>query len=334
MTVLITGVAGFIGMHVADLLLRRGDRVIGIDTLNAYYDPALKDARLETLTGRNGFSFEQVDFADGDALAQCLVRHPGTDSIVHLGAQAGVRHSIDHPEDYVRANLVGHFQMMEAARRIAEHGPGLKSFVYASSSSVYGANKEVPFSPEHRADHPMSFYGATKKSAEVMSQSYAHLYRLPMTGLRFFTVYGPWGRPDMSPILFAERILSGQAIRVFNNGDMRRDFTYIDDIASGVLAALDQPPSADEAQAAGAPHRIYNLGNNAPVALLDYIGVIEAACGQKAVLDLQPMQPGDVPETFADISATTRDLGWTPTTPIDVGIPKFVEWYKQWRSRA
>ena len=180
----------------------------------------------------------------------------------------------------------------------------------------------------------MSFYGATKKSAEVMSQSYAHLYRLPMTGLRFFTVYGPWGRPDMSPILFAERILSGQAIRVFNNGDMRRDFTYIDDIASGVVAALDHPPASAESPAAGAPHRIYNLGNNAPVQLLDYIGVIEAACGRKAVLDLEPMQPGDVPETYADISATTRDLGWKPTTPIEVGIPKFVAWFKDWRSRA
>ncbi len=335
MTVLVTGVAGFIGMHTARALLDRGETVIGIDNLNPYYDPALKRARLETLQGRNGFRFEEVDFADRAALEAFDTDHPEIDRIVHLGAQAGVRYSLKEPFDYAQANLVGHLAMMDMARRrmARQHTDGgrmdggLKHFVYASSSSVYGANRDIPFSVEDRVDRPVSLYGATKKAGEVMSYSYASLYAIPMTGLRFFTVYGPWGRPDMSPWLFTERILKGTPIEVFNNGEMRRDFTYIDDIVAGVLAALDRPPVGEDGEP---PVAVYNLGNHQPVALLDYIRVIEKACGRDAELILKPMQPGDVLETYADIDASTRDLGFRPTTPIEDGIPRFVEWFRRY----
>ena len=323
MTVLVTGAAGFIGLYTTRALLDRGERVIGIDNMNPYYDPALKRARVAELDGRKGFSFLEIDFTDRDAMTDFDIAHPEIDRIVHLGAQAGVRYSIEHPFDYLRANLTGHLVMMEMAR--GRMDKGLKHFVYASSSSVYGANRDIPFSVDDRVDQPMSFYGATKKSCEVMSHSYASLYDIPSTGLRFFTVYGPWGRPDMSPWLFTERILRGEPIQVFNHGRMRRDFTYIDDIELGVLAALDHPPTrTSEAP----PTALYNLGNNTPITLLDYIKVIETACGREAELIMKPMQPGDVVETYADITASQRDLGYQPNVPIDIGIPKFVEWFK------
>lgn len=324
MTVLVTGVAGFIGMHVAKALLDRGDRVVGIDNINPYYDPALKQARLAELQGRNGFSFHRVDFADRAAMAAFDTAHPEIDRIVHLGAQAGVRYSIEQPFEYLQANLTGHLVLMEMAR--GRMDSGMRHFVYASSSSVYGANRDIPFSVEDKADRPMSFYGATKKANEVMSYSYASLYGIPTTGLRFFTVYGPWGRPDMSPWLFAARILSGRPIDVFNHGQMRRDFTYVDDVVAGVVAALDRPPVAGDEP----PVAIYNLGNHVPVALLDYIRVIEAACGRKAELVMKPMQPGDALETYADIEASHRDLGYQPATPIEVGIPRFVDWFRRY----
>ncbi|NQW09064.1 MAG: SDR family NAD(P)-dependent oxidoreductase [Alphaproteobacteria bacterium] len=323
MTVLVTGAAGFIGLHTARALLDRGERVIGIDNLDPYYDPALKRARLAELDGRNGFSLVEIDFADRDAMAAFDAAHPEIDRIIHLGAQAGVRHSIEQPFDYLHSNLMGHLVVMEMARHRMDKG--LKHFVYASSSSVYGANRDIPYSTDHQSDQPMSFYGATKKSCEVMSHSYASLYDVPSTGLRFFTVYGPWGRPDMSPWLFTERILRGEPIQVFNHGRMKRDFTYIDDIVAGVLAALDHPPAR---RGDAAPAAIYNLGNNGAVALLDYIRVIEKACGRDAELIMKPMQPGDVLETYADIAASTRDLGYQPSTAIEVGIPKFVDWFK------
>ena len=335
MSILVTGVAGFIGMHTAQRLLARGERVIGIDVVNAYYDPSLKHARLATLDGANGFSFEKLDFSDRAAVFGLLERYPDIDRVIHLGAQAGVRYSIEQPFEYLNANLTGQLVLMEFCRTLMDRPAGCRSFVYASSSSVYGANREMPFSLAQRTDQPMSFYGATKKAGEVMARSYAHLYRIPSIGLRFFTVYGPWGRPDMSPYIFTSRILGGETIQVFNNGQMKRDFTFIDDIVSGVVASLDTPPSDDGAgveveAGAGAevPHRIYNLGNNQPVALMDYIRVIEQACGRDAVIDFQPMQPGDVLETYADIEDTTRDLGYLPTTPIEVGIPRFVAWYR------
>ncbi len=325
MTVLVTGAAGFIGMHVTKALLDRGDRVVGIDNLNDYYDPRLKHARLVELEGRNGFEFHRVDFSDRAAMAAFDAANPDIDRIVHLGAQAGVRYSIEQPFDYLQANLMGHLVMLEMARGRVDKG--LRHLVYASSSSVYGANREVPFSVDDRVDRPMSFYGATKKSNEVMSYSYASLYGIPTTGLRFFTVYGPWGRPDMSPWLFTDRILNGRPIEVFNHGQMRRDFTYVDDIVAGVVGALDRPPAG---AGDGPPVAVYNLGNNTPVALLDYIRVIEKACGLRAELVMKPMQPGDVLETYADIDASRRDLGYQPTTPIEVGIPRFVDWFRRY----
>jgi len=336
MSIILTGVAGFIGMHTARRLLDRGEQVIGVDVINAYYDPALKHARLATLKDANGFTFEKLDFSDRDAMLGLIQRHPDIDRVVHLGAQAGVRYSIEQPVDYLTSNLTGQLVMMETCRAMMGRSGGCRSFVYASSSSVYGANRQMPFSLEQRTDHPVSFYGATKKAGEVMAHSYAHLYRIPSTGLRFFTVYGPWGRPDMSPYIFTSRIINGQTIQVFNNGKMSRDFTYIDDIVTGVVTALDTPPHEDNGvgdcgagnNEAGAPHRLYNLGNNRSVPLMDYIRVIEQACGRQAVIDYRPLQPGDVLQTWADIDASTRDLGYAPTTTIEVGIPRFVEWYR------
>jgi len=326
MTTLVTGAAGFIGFHVARRLTERGDRVIGIDNLNDYYDVRLKRDRLAA-AAREGFAFVQVDFADHRALDAALAGRT-FDRIVHLGAQAGVRYSIENPRAYVEANLVGHLNMLELARH-----RGTSHFVYASSSSVYGGNESLPFRVEDRVDHPLSLYAATKKADELMSETYAHLYRLPATGLRFFTVYGPWGRPDMAMWLFTRAILAGEAIQVFNGGDMRRDFTFIDDIVSGVIAAHDNPPPDDGMEKAGgsrAPHRLYNIGNHRPEELEKVIALIEQACGRPAIRENRPMQPGDVPATYADIDAIRRDLGFEPTVGIEEGVPRFVEWYKSY----
>jgi UDP-glucuronate 4-epimerase len=329
MTILVTGAAGFIGYHVSARLLARGERVVGIDNVNDYYSVALKRDRIAGQQRSHGdaFRFVEVDFSDNAALIRTLEGEP-CDRIVHLGAQAGVRYSIENPHAYVQANLAGHLSMLEVARaRASAH------FVYASSSSVYGGNDSLPFRVEDRVDHPLSLYAATKKADELMSETYAHLYRLPQTGLRFFTVYGPWGRPDMAMWLFTKAILAGEPIEVFGEGDMRRDFTYIDDIVTGVVAALDNPPPDDGTVKAGgskAPHRLYNIGNNRSEELTRMIGLIEQACGRKAERSLLPMQPGDVRDTYADISAIQRDLGFAPTTPIDVGIPRFVDWYRSY----
>ena len=326
MTTLITGVAGFIGMHVADRLLARGEHVLGIDDLNDYYDPALKHARLARLADRHGdaFTFVAVDFADVAALDAALA--PTTfDRIVHLGAQAGVRYSIENPAAYARSNLVGHLNMLEVARHADT------PMVYASSSSVYGGNTSLPFRVEDRVEHPLSLYAATKRADELMSDSYAHLYRLPLTGLRFFTVYGPWGRPDMAMWIFTKAILAGEPIPLFNHGRMERDFTYIDDIVSGVVACLDTPPADDGAEKPGgshAPHWLYNIGNNQSEQLGTVIDLLETAIGRKAVRNNLPMQPGDVERTFADIDPIREALGFAPTTAIDVGVPRFVEWYR------
>ena len=326
MTVLVTGAAGFIGYHVAKVLAARGEDVLGIDDLNAYYDPQLKRDRLADLG--DTIRFVQCDFAD-DAALDAAVAGAEIDRIVHLGAQAGVRYSLQNPRAYVRSNLAGHVNLLELGR-----ARGVSHLVYASSSSVYGGNKDMPFRVEDRVDHPVSLYAATKKADELMSETYAHLYRLPQTGLRFFTVYGPWGRPDMALWLFTSAILEDRPIAVFNHGRMQRDFTYIDDIVAGVIAALDHPPADDTAAKAGgsvSPHALYNIGNNRPEELGRLIDLIEAACGKPALRDFQPMQPGDVPATYADISAIATDLGYAPTTPIEVGVPKFVDWYRAYK---
>jgi UDP-glucuronate 4-epimerase len=331
MLVLVTGAAGFIGAHVARALLARGDRVIGLDNLNAYYPVALKQARLDRLVGAApGFHFAAADFADQAALAAALGGE-APDAIVHLGAQAGVRHSIERPRDYVHSNLVGQLEILELARHAR-----VRHLVYASSSSVYGDAATLPLDAEARADRPVSFYAATKKSNEIMAESYAHLYRVPMTGLRFFTVYGPWGRPDMAPWRFAERVLAGVPLPIYNFGRMQRDFTFIDDIVAGVLAALDRPPADDGAVKPGgsqAPHAVYNLGNDQPEALIDFVTLIGKACGIEPVLDLLPMQPGDVTATWADIGPARRDLGYAPATPLTVGIPRFIDWYRGYTGR-
>jgi UDP-glucuronate 4-epimerase len=329
MAVLVTGIAGFIGSSTARVLLGRGDEVIGIDNLNDYYDPALKRARLDAL-GRqygNRLRFERVDFADADALSRLAESHQ-IDNIVHLGAQAGVRYSLENPQAYVQSNLVGHCNMLELARAIRP-----KQTVYASSSSVYGGNKSLPFRVEDRVDHPLSLYAATKKADELISESYANLYRMPLTGLRFFTVYGPWGRPDMAMWIFTKALFAGEPLPLFNGGDMRRDFTYIDDIVRGVVACLDNPPEDDGAVKAGgsiAPHALYNIGNSRSEDLMRVVQLLEQATGKKALLDPQPMQVGDVKDTFADISAIERDHGFAPTTGIDEGVPRFVSWYRDY----
>jgi len=329
MTILVTGAAGFIGFHVARRLLERGERVLGIDNVNDYYSVQLKRDRLAAQSRDHGGAFRSIeaDFADSRALASALESEE-FDRIVHLGAQAGVRYSIENPHAYVQSNLVGHLNMMELARhRQSSH------FVYASSSSVYGGNETLPFRVEDRVDHPLSLYAATKKADELMSETYAHLYRLPQTGLRFFTVYGPWGRPDMAMWLFTKAIFAGEPIQVFGEGNMRRDFTYIDDIVTGVVAALDNPPPDDGEEKAGgskAPHRLYNIGNNNSEELTRMIAILEEACGRTADKRLMPMQPGDVRDTYADISAIQRDLGFRPSTKIDVGVPRFVEWYRDY----
>lgn len=333
MAILVTGAAGFIGYHVADRLLARGEAVIGIDNLNPYYPVSLKRDRIADLAARRGgaFRFLPLDFSDHEALERGLAG-TGIDRIVHLGAQAGVRHSIDNPRAYVQANVVGHLNILEFARH-----RGVAHLAYASSSSVYGGNTALPFRVEDRVDHPVSLYAATKKADELMSETYAHLYRLPQTGLRFFTVYGPWGRPDMALWLFTKAILAGEPIRVFNDGAMRRDFTYIDDIVAGLVACLDNPPPDDGAEKAGgsrAPHRLYNIGNSTSVPLTRMIDVLEEACGRPAIRRAEPMQPGDVRETYADLTAIARDLGYAPTTAIETGIPAFVAWYRAYHGLA
>jgi UDP-glucuronate 4-epimerase len=325
MVTLVTGAAGFIGFHTARALLARGEQVIGIDSFVPYYRLDLKEARTAALEGP-GFRLLRLDFADHAALMAALAPQR-IDRIIHLGAQPGVRWSIDHPHDYAHANLAGHLALLELARQ--RQVP----MVYASSSSVYGQNRKLPFAVEDRVDNPISLYAATKKAGELMAETYAHLYRIPLTGLRFFTVYGPWGRPDMAVWKFTEACLRGEAVPLFNAGDMRRDFTYIDDIIAGVLATADRPPADDGAPKPGgsiAPHAVYNIGNNRSEPLDRLVRVIEQACGRPLLIDSQPMQPGDVPDTYADISAIARDHGFAPTTPIDVGVPAFVDWYRNW----
>jgi UDP-glucuronate 4-epimerase len=329
MVVLVTGAAGFIGAATSRALLERGDEVVGIDSLNAYYDPKLKQARLAQLQQQfgNRFRFEHLDFADAEAL-KSFTDTIEIDGIVHLGAQAGVRYSLENPQAYVQSNLVGHCNMLDLARhRRPRH------MVYASSSSVYGSNKSLPFRVEDRVDHPLSLYAATKKADELLSESYASLYRLPLTGLRFFTVYGPWGRPDMAMWIFVKALYAGEPLPLFNGGEMRRDFTYIDDIVRGVIACLDGPPADDgEAKAGGstAPHALYNIGNSRSEDLMRVVELLEQETGRKALLDPKPMQVGDVRETFADLSAIERDHGFEPRTSIDQGVPRFVAWYRDY----
>jgi UDP-glucuronate 4-epimerase len=328
MTILVTGAAGFIGFHTAMRLLARGERVIGIDNFDAYYTVQLKLDRIAAIEAAGGhFRFIKVDFGDHAALEAALGGE-NFDRIVHLGAQAGVRYSLENPRAYVHSNLTGHANILELARH-----RGVRHMVYASSSSVYGGNEALPFRVEDRVDHPLSLYAATKKADELMSETYAHLYRVPMTGLRFFTVYGPWGRPDMALWLFTDAILHDRPIKVFNDGNMLRDFTYIDDIVSGVVGSLDRVPVDDGAAKAGgsiSPHALYNIGNNRSEKLGTLIDLIEAACGHTAVREMLPMQPGDVKATAADISAIERDIGFAPTTDITIGVPRFVSWFRDY----
>jgi len=323
MTVLVTGAAGFIGYHAASALVARGDAVVGIDNLNDYYDVSLKKARLAHLLSAEGFKFIHADITDRDGLGRALAEVGPVRHIVHLAAQAGVRYSLEQPFAYTDSNVTGQLTMLELCRHLQD----LEHMVYASSSSVYGSNAKLPFSVEDRTNCPVSLYAATKSAAELMSHSYAHLYGLPLTGLRFFTVYGPWGRPDMALFIFTKAILEGMPIRVFNRGDMARDFTYVDDIIQGILAALDHPPASNGGDP---PHRIYNLGNNNAEPLLRLIELIEKATGRKAERILEPMQPGDVRETYANIEAAARDLGFAPRVPLAEGVPRFVDWYRNY----
>lgn len=321
MAILVTGAAGFIGFHVSRALLQRDCAVIGVDNLNAYYDPALKQARLALLEGEKGFRFVRLDIAEPEAVAG-LADRGDIEAIVHLAAQAGVRHSLSAPFDYTTANVTGHLAMLELARSL----PGLRHFVYASSSSVYGGNAKLPFSVADRVDAPVSLYAATKRAGELMSHVYAHLYGIRASGLRFFTVYGPWGRPDMAAYLFADAIASGQPIRLFNGGRMSRDFTYIDDIVAGILGVLDNPP-----RDAGEQARIFNIGNNRPEDLGRFVSLIERSLGRKAKIVLSGMQMGDVTDTYADIEPISKLCGFVPTTPIEIGIPRFVDWFCAYR---
>jgi UDP-glucuronate 4-epimerase len=334
MKILVTGAAGFIGFHVSQRLLARGDEVIGLDNLNAYYDPRLKEERLRQLRDQAGFEFVKLDIADRDGIARLFVEDKPT-RVIHLAAQAGVRYSLKNPESYIDSNLVGFLNILEGCRH-----QEIEHLVYASSSSVYGANRKLPFSVDDDVDHPVSLYAATKKANELMAHTYSHLYGLPTTGLRFFTVYGPWGRPDMALFLFTKAILAGEAIDVFNYGKMQRDFTYIDDIVEGVVRVLDHIPHARPELAtstqrltpaeSAAPYTIYNIGNHSPVELLTFIDTLEKALGKTTSKNLLPMQPGDVPSTCADVEALMRDVGFTPATPIDSGISRFVAWYRDY----
>ncbi|MDJ0713163.1 MAG: NAD-dependent epimerase [Prochloraceae cyanobacterium] len=330
--ILVTGAAGFIGFHLADKLLARGDEVIGIDNLNDYYDVSLKKDRLAELEGKNNFYFEKIELSDRAKIENLFAQFQ-PEKVAHLAAQAGVRYSLQNPHAYIDSNLVGTANILEGCRH-----NGVKHLVFASSSSVYGANKKQPFSVSDNVDHPLSLYAATKKSNELMVHSYSHLYNIPATGLRFFTVYGPWGRPDMAMFIFTKAILEERELKVFNYGKMRRDFTYIDDIVDGIIRVLDKIPQPNpnwsalnpDPSISSAPYKIYNIGNNKPVELLHFIEVIEASTGKKAIKNLLPLQPGDVIETYADIEDLTRDTGFTPQTPIEVGIPRFVDWYRSY----
>lgn len=328
MRVLVTGAAGFIGAALCDRLLARGDEVLGLDNLNDYYEVALKEARLARLTGRAGFRFERVELADRAATARMFAAGP-LDLVVHLAAQAGVRYSVTHPEKYVDANLVAFGNVLEGCRHAR-----VGHLVFASSSSVYGLNAKMPFSERDNVDHPVSLYAATKKANELMAHVYAHLFGLPCTGLRFFTVYGPWGRPDMSPFLFVRAILAGEPLKVFNFGRMQRDFTYIDDVVEGVMRVMSHPPAPGAVTPASstAPWRVYNIGNNQPVELMRWIETFERCLGRKAELELLPLQPGDVVATAADVADLERDVGFHPATPVEEGVRRFVEWYREYYS--
>ena len=326
MAILVTGAAGFIGYHVAHTLLNQGHSVIGIDNLNTYYDVRLKQARLDQLRPHPQFQFHQLDIADRAGLHHLFARHT-PERVVHLAAQAGVRYSLENPHAYADSNLVGFVNILEGCR----HHP-VKHLVFASSSSVYGANRQLPYAVSHNVDHPLSLYAATKKANELMAHTYSHLYGLPTTGLRFFTVYGPWGRPDMAPFKFTKAIIEGRPIDVYNHGHMRRDFTYIDDIVEGVVRTLDHSPHPSDRHTVDpghshAPYRIYNIGNGHPVELMHFIQVIENYLGIKAKTNMLPMQPGDVLETCADVTALQQAVGFQPTTPLDLGLPKFIDWY-------
>ncbi|GAB2506875.1 NAD-dependent epimerase [Pseudoxanthomonas sangjuensis] len=330
MRVLVTGAAGFIGFHLSQHLLARGDEVLGYDDLNAYYDPTLKQARLDQLLPQPGFRFVRASLED-DAALQAAFESFGPQRVVNLAAQAGVRYSLENPRAYIDSNIVGFLNVLEACRH-----RGVEHLVYASSSSVYGANRKLPFAVEDSVDHPVSLYAASKKANELMAHTYSHLYGLPTTGLRFFTVYGPWGRPDMALFLFTKKILAGQPIDVFNHGRHSRDFTYVDDIVEGVIRTLDRVPGPDpdydpldpNPGTSSAPYRVYNIGNHKPVQLLRYIEVLEQCLGRKAQMNLLPMQPGDVPDTEADVSALQRDTGYSPDTGIETGVRRFVDWYR------
>ena len=334
--VLVTGAAGFIGMHVARRLLREGHAVLGIDNLNSYYDPALKAARIEALKAFPLFRFEKMDIADRDCIAR-LFAQEGFAHVVHLAAQAGVRHSLNHPRAYADANLIGFLNILEGCRHTR-----CKHLLYASSSSVYGANTRMPFRTSDNVDHPLNLYGATKKANELMAHAYAHLFALPATGLRFFTVYGPWGRPDMAMWLFLDAILQGRPIKLFNHGRMRRDFTYIDDVVEAVVRLVPRPPAANPAWSAAAPDpatsrapwHVYNIGNSQPVEILEVVRLIEQATGRRAAQELLPMQPGDVPETYADVSDLERAVGFRPATSIAEGVTRFVDWFRDFRIRS
>jgi len=329
MRILVTGAAGFIGFHTAKVLLARGDEVVGLDNLNEYYDVNLKHARLDVLRQESAFKFMHLDLASRDEISD-LFASERFERVVHLGAQAGVRYSIENPFAYVDSNLLGTMTVLEGCRH-----HGVEHLVYASTSSVYGANTKMPFSVHHNVDHPLSLYAATKKSNELMAHTYASLYGLPVTGLRFFTVYGPFGRPDMALFLFTKNILEGKPIDVFNYGNHRRDFTYVDDIVQGVVSALDRVPEGDpdwnsenpDPSTSNAPYRVYNIGNQQPVELMKYIEVLEGCLGRKAEKNLLPLQPGDVPDTWADVEDLVRDVGYRPATPVEEGIKRFVDWY-------
>ncbi|TVQ35369.1 MAG: NAD-dependent epimerase [Geminicoccaceae bacterium] len=333
MTTLVTGTAGFIGYHTAERLLARGEPVVGVDVVNAYYDPSLKEARLQRLAAKAGFSEARIDIADAAALTAIFAAHRPK-RVIHLAAQAGVRYSVENPGAYIDSNLVGFANILEGCRH-----HGVEHLTYASTSSVYGANQDMPFSERHGVGHPLSLYAATKRANELMAHTYAHLYALPCTGLRFFTVYGPWGRPDMALFKFTKAILQGQPIEVYNHGQMQRDFTYIDDIVEGVIRASDQAaeveaawdasvPHPDPSRSGVAPYRIFNIGRGAPVQLMAYIETLEAKLGKQATYHMLPMQQGDVSATFADTSALDAAVGYRPSTPIEVGVGRFVDWYR------
>jgi len=330
--ILVTGAAGFIGFHVARRLVEAGRDVIGVDNLSPYYDPKLKQARLQQLAGAKNFKFVRLDLADRVASAALFAEH-GFPFVIHLAAQAGVRHSLVDPHAYASANLDGFLNILEGCRH-----QGCRHLVYASSSSVYGANTRMPFRTSDNVDHPLSLYGASKKANELMAHSYSHLFNLPTTGLRFFTVYGPWGRPDMAMWIFAAAISAGKPIKLFNNGNMRRDFTFIDDVVQAVVRLIDRPARGDpdwsadapDPSRSSAPWRIYNIGNNSPVDVLEVVKILEQSIGKKAIRELLPMQPGDVPATFADVDDLMRDVGFKPSTPIAEGIARFIAWYKQY----